>query len=172
MQPGFPVAAATAYWVAGFRSPGCHGCTGEVVSSNLLSLLLIAVIWCWYVIVCRAASLGIKAKNGFWVRDRGGKNWCGWFEDKRELSCPTTFLLRMSSVTSDLFHSLVSISAPQRKQTVKMLLLCLSYRSSLKSHLPDLFLNNCDTFTVEHQRSTLILALCEPDAIRFWFAET
>lgn len=62
MQPGFPVAAATAYRVAGFCSPGCHGCTGEVVSSNLLSLLLIAVIGCRYVIVCRAASSGIKAK--------------------------------------------------------------------------------------------------------------
>lgn len=140
MQPGFPVAAATAYRVAGFCSPGCHGCAGEVVSSNLLSLLLIAVIWCWYVIACHAASLGIKAKmEEFWVRDTGGKiNWRGRSEDKRELSHLTKFLLWMSSVTSNLFHCFVSISALQRKQTVKMLLLTPSYRSSSSWFIPEL----------------------------------
>lgn len=47
MQPGFLVAAAAAaaaYRDAGFCTPGCHGCTGEVVPSNLLPSLLTVVI--------------------------------------------------------------------------------------------------------------------------------
>lgn len=49
MQPGFLVAAAAAaavaaYQDAGFCSPGCHGCTREVVPSNLLLSLSTVVI--------------------------------------------------------------------------------------------------------------------------------
>lgn len=62
MQPGFLVAAAAAavaaYRDAGFCSPGCHGCTREVVPSNLLpSLLTVVISAAWCATVCSVQRL-------------------------------------------------------------------------------------------------------------------
>lgn len=76
MQPDFLVAAAAAaaaaYRDAGFCSPGCHGCTGEVVPSNLLPSLLTVVISAAGVPSFAAQDMGLARWKDFCLFV-----WCG-----------------------------------------------------------------------------------------------